>query len=97
MENTKTLFNNIIDFLLFGFKLYRKGTCDKRMQGEYNYVENSEIRGYTKSEASKVLGISERQFDRRIKQGKYEKGRKYRNVTTLYWDKEYIDKMSKKA
>lgn len=95
MENTRTLLNNIIDFFLFGFKLYRKGTCDKRMDGEFNYTENSEIRGYTKAEASKVLGISERQFDRRIKQGKCVKGRKYRNITTLYWDKEYIDNMSK--
>lgn len=95
MENFKTFLNNFIDFLFFGAKLYRKGTCDKRMQGEYNYVENSEIRGYTKSEAANVLGISVRQFDRRVKQGKYIKGHKYRNITNLYWDKKYIDNLSK--
>lgn len=95
MENTKSFVNNVIDFLMFGCKLYKKGVCDKRMDGEYNYAENSEIRGYTKAEASKILGISERQFDRRIKQGKYMKGKKYRNIMTLYWDKKYIDEMSK--
>lgn len=95
MENLKVFINNCIDFLFFGAKLYRKGVCDKPMKGEYNYVDISENKGYTKEEASNVLGISERQFDRRVKQGKYIKGRKYRGISNLYWDKEYIDKLSK--
>lgn len=95
MENFRTFLNNFIDFFFFGAKLYRKGTCDKPMDGEYHYDENSENKGYTRQEAARVLGISVRQFDRRIQQGKYEKGRKYRGITNLYWDKKYIDKMSK--
>lgn len=96
MGDFKTFLNNLIDFIFFGLKLYRKGTCDKPMKGEYHYTSYSETKGYTRNEAANVLGISVRQFDRCVKQGKYVKGRKYCNVTSLYWDKEYIDNLSKK-
>lgn len=96
MESFKVFLNNFIDFLFFGAKLYRKGTCDKPMHGDYHYTDPSETKGYTRQEAANVLGISVRQFDRRVQQGKYVKGRKYRDFTSLYWEKEYIDNLSKK-
>jgi hypothetical protein len=96
MENFRTFLNNLIDFMLFGVKLYRKGTCDKPMRGDYHYTDSSETKGYTRQEAANVLGISVRQFDRRVQQGKYVKGHKYRNFTSLYWEKAYIDNLSKK-
>lgn len=52
MENFRTFLNNFIDFFFFGAKLYRKGTCDKPMDGEYHYDENSENKGYTRQEAA---------------------------------------------
>lgn len=90
-ENSfKTFMLNLIDFLSFGFGLYRKGVCDERIKNEYKLVNDSEIYGITKREASNILGISVRQFDRYVKQGKILKGKKFRNKTSLYWDENYI-------
>lgn len=94
-DSLKTFVLNAIDFMSFGFGLYRKGVCDERIKNEYKLVENCEIRGYTKKEASKMLNISDRQFDRRIRKGEIPKGRKYKGFTELFWDKDTIDKMSK--
>lgn len=93
----KVLMLNIFDWLLFGMKLYRSGVCDKRIDGAYKLIENCEIRGYTKTEAANLLNLSVRQFDRRVRKGFLPKGRKYKGVTALYWDKEYIDNMSHTA
>lgn len=90
-----TFMLNLIDFMSFGFGLYRKGVCDERIKNEYKLVENCETRGYTKKEASKMLNISDRQFDRRIRKGEIPKGRKYKGFTELFWDKDTIDNMSK--
>lgn len=95
MNDLKNFVLNAIDFLEFGFGLYRKGVCDKRIKNNYHLDENSEIRGYTKQEASKLLGLSVRQFDRRVAKGQIVKGKKVRDYTTLFWNKDYIDKMSK--
>lgn len=96
MANTelRTLVLNTIDFLTFGFNLYRRGVCDERIKSEYRLTENSEKHGYSKEEAAKMTGLSVRQFDRRVQQGKIARGRKVRGFTTLFWDKDYIDKMS---
>lgn len=94
MSDLRTFLLNTFDFLEFGFGLYRRGVCEKRIKNNYHLDENSEIHGYTKKEASRLLGMSERQFDRNIKAGKLAKGKKVRNYTTLFWKKDYIDKMS---
>ena len=91
---TKTFMQNLFNFLVFGFKLYERGVCDKPIKGKYKLIENSETYGYNKVEASKVLGLSTRQFDRKIKQGLIPKGMKIKGETSLYWDKDLIDKMS---
>lgn len=67
----------------------------KKIKNDYHLDKNSEIYGYTKEEASKLLGLSTRQFDRRIAKGELHKGKKIRDFTTLFWDKDYIDSMSK--
>lgn len=99
MTNTNTGFKtfmlNVIDFLSFGFSLFKKGTCDKRIKGEYNLENFSENKGYTKQEVSNMLNLSIRQFDRRIKKGYIKKGRKYQGFKNLYWDKEYIENLSR--
>lgn len=95
MENSKVLINNIIDFLSFGIRLYRNGVCDERIKNDYKLLQNSETKGYTKKEASKMLNISERQFDRRVKKGEIPEGKKYRGYTELFWDRKTIDGMSK--
>ena len=87
----------MFDYLLFGMKLYRRGVCDKRIDGEYKLIENCEIHGYTKTEAANLLNLSVRQFDRRVRKGFLPKGRKYQGFKSLYWDKEYIDNMSHKV
>lgn len=93
-KELKTFVNNIWQFLSFGKKLYDRGICDKPMQGAYNYTDSCEIKGYNKEEASKLLNLSVRQFDRRVKFGLINKGRKYRDDSRLYWDKDYIDRLS---
>lgn len=85
-----TFMLNLIDFMSFGFGLYRNGVCDERIKNEYKLVNDSEIYGITKKKASEILGISVRQFDRYVKQGKILKGKKFRNKTLLYWDENYI-------
>lgn len=90
----KIFINNAWGFLCFGKKLYDRGICDKPMQGAYNYTETCEIKGYNKEEASKLLNLSVRQFDRRVKFGLIKKGRKYRDDSRLYWNKDYIDRLS---
>lgn len=99
MTNSNTSFkifvSNIIDFLTFGFQLFRKGICDKRINGEYSLSENCENQYYTKEEASKMLQLSVRQFDRRVKQGLLPKGQRLEKSNRLFWNKSYIDKMSK--
>ena len=90
----KIFINNAWGFLCFGKKLFDRGICDKPMEGAYNYTENCETKGYNKEEASKLLNLSVRQFDRRAKFGLITKGRKYRDDARLYWDKGYIDRLS---
>ena len=94
--NFKTFLLNAIDYLTFGFRLIKNGVCDKRIDGEYKLIENCENKGYTKEEASNLLNISVRQFDRRVKFGYLPAGKKYRDDKRLYWDKKFIDNMSVK-
>lgn len=95
MSDLRTFLLNTFDFLEFGFGLYRRGVCDSRIKNNYKLEQNSEIHGYTKKKASNLLGLSERQFDRRIKKGELPEGKKVRNYTTLFWNKDYIDKLSR--
>ena len=89
-SETKILVKNVIKFLRFGFKIYESGVCDKPIENEFKVVDSREIYGITKTEASDILGISVRQFDRYVAKGKIQKGRKFRNKTALYWDESYI-------
>lgn len=91
---TKETITNILDFIDFGIKLYKSGICDKRIDGVYKLVKTSEIKGYTKQEAFKILGLSVRQFDRKISKGFILKGSKTKGDSKLYWDKKYIDRLS---
>lgn len=90
----KVFMRNTIKFLTFGFKMYEKGVCDKPIEGDFKLVNSREMYGYTKKEASDLLGLSVRQFDRKIRKGDIRNGRKIRGITALYWDKDYIDKLS---
>ena len=90
----KIFMRNAIKFLTFGFKMYESGVCDQPIDGRFKLVNPRQEYGYTKKEASKLLGLSVRQFDRLIRKGEIRKGRKIRGFTTLFWDKEYIDKIS---
>lgn len=94
-NNFKIFILNVIAFLMFGFGLYQAGTCDQTINGRYLLVNNSQKLGYTKIEAAEMCGVSVRQFDRWVRQGKLPKGMKVRNQTTLYWDSELIDRLSK--
>lgn len=98
MTNTKSEFkvfmSNLFDFILFGIKLYKSGVCDNRIDGEYKLIDPSNIKGYNKIDAAKKLGISTRQFDRKIKNGLIKSGKKYIGDTQLYWSKAYIDTLS---
>jgi hypothetical protein len=93
--NFKTFLLNVVDYIAFGLGLVKRGVCDERIKSEYKLMDPSEIHGYTKAEASKMLNLSTRQFDRRISKGYIKKGRKYQGFKNLYWDKDYIDNMSK--
>ena len=95
--NFKTFLLNVIDYFMFGFGLVKQGVCDKRIDGEYKLVENCENKGYTKEEASNLLDMSVRQFDRRVKAGYLPAGKKYRDDKHLYWDKKFINNMSVKV
>ena len=90
----KIFMRNTIKFLTFGFKMYEKGVCDKPIEGAFKLVDSREMYGYNKREASDLLGLSVRQFDRKIRKGEITNGRKIRGITALYWDKTYIDKLS---
>lgn len=94
-EPFKILLHNIVNYISFGISLYKKGICDKIIKGKYTLLGNSEIFGYTKEEAANMCNLSVRQFDRKIKQGKLPKGKKVKNYTSLFWDKDLIDKVSK--
>lgn len=100
MTNSNTDFKifllNTIDYLMFGFNMIRNGVCDKRINGVYKLIENCENKGYTKEEASNLLNMSVRQFDRRVKSGYLPEGKKYRDDKRLYWDKKFINNMSVK-
>jgi len=85
---------NAIKYLSFGFKMYESGVCDQPIKGDFKLVDSREMYGYTKKEASDLLGLSVRQFDRKIRKGEIRNGRKIRGITSLYWDKDYIDKLS---
>jgi len=74
--------------------MYEQGVCDEPIKKEFKLVDSAEMYGYTKKEASNLLGLSVRQFDRHIKSGNIPKGRKIRNLTALRWDKQTIDKLS---
>lgn len=96
MDNSwKNFIHNAFGLLNFGYGLFKRGACDKRIEGEYRLVENCEIKGYTKKEASELLNMSVRQFDRRIAKGLIRKGRKYRGDSKLYWDKGYIGNLTR--
>lgn len=86
----RVLAKNVLKFLTFGLKMYSDGVCDKPIENEFKLVDEREIYGITKQEASEILGISVRQFDRNIKAGKIPAGRKYRNKIKLYWDENQI-------
>lgn len=90
----KIFMRNTIKFLTFGFKMYEQGVCNKPIEGDFKLVNSREMYGYTKKEASDLLGLSVRQFDRKICKGEIRNGRKIRGITALYWDKDYIDKLS---
>jgi len=97
MTNTsdfKIFMRNTIKFLTFGFKMYEQGVCDKPIEGDFKLVDSREMYGLTKREASDLLGVSVRQFDRYVRQGKIQKGRKFRNKTNLFWDENYIRHLS---
>ena len=90
----KILANNILKYVKFGFDMYIVGVCDQPIKGDFKLVDSREMYGYTKKEASDLLGLSVRQFDRKIRKGEIHNGRKIRGITALYWDKDYIDKLS---
>ena len=90
----KVFIKNVIKYLSFGFKMYENGLCDQPIKGDFKLVDSCEMYGYTKKEASDLLGLSVRQFDRKIRKGDFRNGRKIRGITALYWDKDYIDKLS---
>lgn len=90
----KVFMRNAIKYLTFGFGLYQQGVCDQPIKGDFKLVDSREMYGYTKKEASDLLGLSVRQFDRKIRKGDIRNGRKIRGITALYWDKDYIDKLS---
>ena len=90
----KIFMRNTIKFLTFGFKMYEQGVCDKPIEGSFKLVNPRQEYGYTKKEASKLLNLSVRQFDRLIRKGEIPNGSKIRGITSLYWDKSYIDKLS---
>lgn len=90
----KVFIKNAIKYLSFGFKMYENGLCDQPIKGDFKLVDSREMYGYTKKEASDLLGLSVRQFDRKIRKGDIRNGRKIRGITALYWDKDYIDKLS---
>lgn len=94
-EHFKIFMHNLIDYLSFGISLYKKGTCDKVIRGNYFVTETADIYGYTKQEAANLCKLSVRQFDRYVKQGKLPKGKKVKNFTKLFWDRDFIDKLSK--
>lgn len=95
-QQIKTLVLNVIKYLRFGFKLYENGVCDEPIRNEFKLVNNTEMYGYTKKEASDLLGLSVRHFDRLVTKGELPEGKKIRGKTTLFWDKTYIDRLSKK-
>lgn len=74
--------------------MYEQGVCDEPINNDFKLVDSREMYGYTKKEASNLLGLSVRQFDRKIRKGEIHNGRKIRGITALYWDKDYIDKLS---
>lgn len=90
----KTFMSNAVKFLTFGMRLYNDGVCDEPIKGEFMLADRRRLYGYTKKEASMRLNLSERQFDRNIRKGAIRRGRKIRGETALYWDKDYIDKLS---
>ena len=90
----KVFMRNAIKYLTFGFRMYENGVCDQPIKGDFKLVDSREMYGYTKKEASDLLGLSVRQFDRKIRKGEIRNGRKIRGITALYWDKDYIDKLS---
>ncbi len=90
----KIFMRNAIKYLTFGFKMYENGVCDQPIKGDFKLVDSREMYGYTKKEASDLLGLSVIQFDRKIRKGEIRNGRKIRGITALYWDKDYIDKLS---
>ena len=96
IENSdfKIFMRNTIKFLTFGFKMYEQGVCDEPIEGDFKLIDSREMYGYNKKEASDLLGLSVRQFDRKIRKGDIRNGRKIRGITALYWDKDYIDKLS---
>lgn len=93
-DRLRIFIDNLMGFLNFGHRLFRRGVCDKPMDGAYKYTETCETKGLNKEEASKMLNLSVRQFDRRINKGMIARGRKYRGDSRLYWDKRYIERMS---
>lgn len=61
----KIFMRNAIKYLTFGFRMYENGVCDQPIKGDFKLVDSREMYGYTKKEASDLLGLSVRQFDRK--------------------------------
>lgn len=56
MSDFKIFMQNTIKFLTFGFKMYEQGVCDAPIKGDFELVDSREMYGYTKREASDLLG-----------------------------------------
>lgn len=52
----KVFIKNAIKYLSFGFKMYENGVCDQPIKGDFKLVDSREMYGYTKKEASDLLG-----------------------------------------
>ena len=89
-QKRKILAKNILNYIAFGLKMYEDGVCDAPIKNAYKLEKDSEIYGITKRDAANMLNLSVRQFDRYVKAGIIQKGKKYRNKINLYWDEGYI-------
>ena len=72
---------------------YFKEVGDKILEGKCELSEEQQLMLFkeiahtplNKTEASELLGMSTRQFDRKISEGVYPEGKKIRGQNTLIW------------